>query len=41
MALPKGSQQHLLSFARGDRRGHEGQEIFTARLGLLSLLPHV
>lgn len=34
MALAGGSQQHLLSFARGHTRNQEGQEVFTAQLGL-------
>lgn len=34
MALPGGSQQHLLSFARGHTRNQEGQGVFTAQLGL-------
>lgn len=39
MALPGGSQQHLLSFARRDRRGQEGQDMVRAQLGLWSPLP--
>lgn len=41
MALLGGSQQHLLSFTRGDRRGQEGQDVFMAQLGLWPPLPRV
>lgn len=41
MALPVGSKQRSLSFARGDRRGQEGQDIIMAQLGLWSPLSQV